>query len=814
MIGHHLVVLYRSLMRQRLATALNVVSLAVGLMVFLLLSLAVAYETGFDRWIPDAPNIHRLNTRLTLADSEPAEGATTPFVSAPLLRKDFPEIRALARLAPTTGRVVQGAVVNAEPLVLADPEIFDVFDLPFSAGDKRSALTSATDLVVTESFARRYFGTAAALGRELTIREDAGLKVYRVSAVLKDLPGNTHLALNAIARLQTTSLPEPAFTSWTYNVGHIYVKLAPGTAEAVNGRLDAFLTRYAASSMGPRPTDSQRLRFRSLPSLHFGDVAVNDALKPGVDPVFVGVLGVMGVLTLLVAVFNYVNLSTARAGLRAREVAMRKVMGATRGRLMAQFLGEAVVLSTFAALIGLALAELALPTANALLGADIRIRYFGEGSVLPLAGAVVLLTALGAGVYPALALSAFRPAAVLASARTPGGGPAGARVRTVLVVAQFAVSIGMAACTLVVMAQARYVRDADRGFRREGLMLVRGLDAEEMTPRRKAFLDRLAALPGVQSATASLRSPGDINTSTAKFHRPGSTVRDPELERDRVAARYFETYGSRIVAGRGFDPRIRLDDNAGRDQDEVKRLGFNVLVNESAAAALGFRNPQDAVGKPLEMASARVPLTVVGVVQDVRYLSPRERPAAVVYSQNTTSGATGAVRFRGDPADVRRRIEALWRDVNPATPPRVETVEAALDAFYAPDERRGRLFAVGAVLAMGVGCVGLYGLAAFSTARRVKEIGIRKTLGASTADVLKLLVGQLLHPILWANVIAWPLAYAAMRGWLSGFDQRISLGPIYFVIAGAGALALALATVLGHALHVARSEPAKALRYE
>lgn len=814
MIGHHLLVLYRSLMRQRLAAALNVASLAVGLMVFLLLSLAVAYESGFDRWLPGSETVHRLDTRLTLADAEPVEDATTPFISAPLLRKDFPEVQAITRIAPAQGRVVQRANTVTEPVLLADPELFQVLDLPFAAGDRRTALATATDLVVTESFARKHFGTSAALGRELTFREAAGLKTYRVSAVLKDLPSDTSLAVNAVARLLPTSAPEAAFQSWTFNAGFIYAKLAPGSADSVNRRLDAFLTRYAAASMGPRPTDSQRLRFVPLRGLHFADVAVNDAMKPGVDRLFVTVLGVMGVLTLLVAVVNYVNLSTARAGLRAREVAMRKVMGATRGRLIAQFMAEAVVLSAVAAVIGLALAELALPAANALLGADIRIRYLGEGSVLPLVAVVVAATALGAGAYPALALSAFRPAAVLASARAPGGGRAGARVRAALVVAQFAASIAMAVCTLVIVAQTRYVREADRGFRREGLMLVRGLAAPEMTARRKAFVDALGALPGVVSATASYRSPGDTDSNTGTFHRPGATGKVPELEKDRVADRYFETYGARIVAGRAFDNRIRLDDTAGREQEDLKRLGFNVMLNESAARSLGFAGPADAVGQTLEASRLRVPVTVIGVVADMRYLSPRERPAAVVYSHDSSYARTAALRFRGDPVAMRRRVEALWRSFDPTTPPRVETVDAALNAFYAADERRGQLFAAGAVLAMLVGCVGLYGLAAFSTARRVKEIGVRKTLGASTVDVLRLLLGQLLRPVLLANLVAWPLAWAAMRGWLSGFDQKVSLDPGYFLTAGAGALAVAMATVLGHALHVARAEPTRALRYE
>jgi putative ABC transport system permease protein len=525
-------------------------------------------------------------------------------------------------------------------------------------------------------------------------------------------------------------------------------------------------------------------------------------------------------------VINYVNLSTARAALRAREVALRKVFGATRGALAAQFLVEAVAVSLLAALIALALVELTLPLFNTALGSALKLRYTGPDSVLPLFVAVTTAVGLTAGVYPALVLSRFQPAGVLAASKAPGGGRAAGLVREALVLVQFAVSIALLIGAGVVFAQSEFVRRADLGFQRERLILVREVGNPQVDPQKNVLQAAFQRLPGVESVTVSGRYPGQGGTAqTSSFRRAGQTGRDVSISLEPVGDRYFETYGMRLVAGRLFNAANRMDDalqprTTTQEVSAEPAEGLNIILNEAASRALGFRKPSEAIGQVIRSGGASIPLTIVGVVADARFGSPREKVPPLLYYRNTASAAqltgspTIAVRYRGDPKAMTARLQGAWREVVPDVPFKAQTVETALGEFYEPDERRSLLVTMGTAVASLIGCLGLYGLAAFSSERRTKEIGVRKVLGASTGDVFRLLIGQFLRPVVVANLIAWPVAFVLMREWLNSFDQRIELTPAYFAAATVLALVVALATVTGQALRVARADPGAALRTE
>jgi putative ABC transport system permease protein len=587
-------------------------------------------------------------------------------------------------------------------------------------------------------------------------------------------------------------------------------------AAAVNARLRDFVRRRASgpgdAELGPGAEDQMELTLVPVPAAHFHDVNVS-AEVPGVDRRVVFSLAVVGVMALLTAAINYINLATARAGLRAREVALRKVVGATRGTLLRQFLAEAIAVVALAALIGLAATELALPVVNALGGWAVRLDY---AVVLPWLLGLIVVVGLGAGAYPAVLLANYRPATVLASARTPAGGRMGTRLRSLLVLVQFVSAIAFGICTLVIDSQADLLRNADRGFDRNGLIIVRSLDADELQSRQVAILDALRHVPGVVSATLSDREPDSNNSSNLSITVPGLPGPDPSMMRETVGDDYLPTYGVHLLAGRWFDAAHRQDDLNGRPMGHAS---WNVVINRAALPLLGLHDPQAALGKSFSMdtLSGRATLEVIGVTQDVRFMSPRQPVAGQMYVHDSTSiqYGQGAIRFSGVPrAEMLRRLQAAWRSMAPDNPFVASTADQRLEQFYKPDQQRARLFSAGAVLAVLIACVGLYGLASFSTARRMQEIGIRKVLGASTRDVLVLLVGQFVRPVLLANLIAWPIAWIVARSWLAGFDQRISLSPLYFLEAGAVALAIAVLTVLGQAWRVAQAEPARALRYE
>jgi putative ABC transport system permease protein len=503
-------------------------------------------------------------------------------------------------------------------------------------------------------------------------------------------------------------------------------------------------------------------------------------------------------------------------------------MGATRRMLMLQFVGESVAVALAAGLIGAALIELALPAIGAVLAEPIRMPYFGaRGMLLPLLG-LCLVVGLAAGVYPALALSRFSSAAVLASARTPGGGRTGARMREVLAVGQFAIAICLMICTAVIFGQMQFLRNSDVGFRRDGLLIVKGLGDAQVAPRMRSIIEAFRRTPGVLSVTASDRRPAPDDMNLSNVTLIGNPSVQPTLLHEVIGPDYMRTYGLRLIAGRSLDMAHGADDQVGADLDQHADRGdeMNIMVNATAARQLGFADPRQVVGQRLRLgrSGAGQPIVekIVGVVADVRFVSPRTPMPAQDYlldsslgPPNRPSSWSAAARVRdGTQAQVRERLESAWRSIVPGAPFQAQTVQVTMRPFYDGDARRGQLFAAGAVLSALIACLGLYGLAAFNTSRRFKEIGIRKTLGASTADVLRLLVGEFLRPVLWANLIAWPVAYLAMRWWLAGFDQRISLNPAYFLIPSLAAIVVAVLTVAEQAIRVSRAEPSRALRYE
>ncbi len=818
MLGHYLVTLYRSLARHRLYAALNVLGLAVGVAVFLVLWLDVRFETSFERWVPDAKHIYVLTDDFI----GPAANGRPPVPNTmggllDELKGEYPQLVG-TRIWPRSATLRQGSNVTPVNVSVVDASFFKVFDIPLAQGDKAVALASPDDVVITRKMARQSFGDADPMSRTVTLAYNGEVHVQRVTGVIADPPANSDLPLAFIVPLKLpTPAQNPGWTHWGDLQLFTYLRFAgPEAAHALDADLDAFTDRHGVPDLGANPPPHKIFRVRTAPllSIHLSNPK---------DAAVVAGLGTVGLLTLLLAAVNYVNLATARAGLRAREVAVRKVMGATEPALIAQFMAEAVATSALGALLGLAMTELALPLVNTAGGLSLHIAYFGASGVLPVLLAVVAAVGLGAGAYPALVLSRFRPAAVLASARTPGGGRTGARVREGLVVGQFAIAIAFTIATGVIVAQTRFLRSADIGFQRQGLIVAPDFRDDGVSDAQRASL--LAAwrsLPGVVGATYGDIAPGeDGSTSASGTKRPGAAGDGVSMNYVGASADFFQTYQVGLIAGRLPDKDHGGDFAPEPSSDAVTAPPpQNAVLNAGAARALGFASPAAAVGQPiLENITPGVfqRLTVIGVVGDIRFRSPREAVPATIYMaySGDIRNAAAGVRYSGaDPRTVIADMGAQWRRIAPSVPFRARTAEDNLSRYYRPDDRNGRLFTLGAVLAVGIGCVGLYGLAAFNTSRRMKEIGIRKTLGASTADILRLLVGQFLRPVALANLIAWPLAYLAMRGWLGGFDQHVGLSPLYFLAATALTLAIALATVVGQVLAVARAEPARALRHD
>ena len=818
MLSHYLITLHRTVTRHRLYAVIDVLGLAVGIAVFLVLFLDVRFETSFERWIPHANQIYLIRTTVKGPLSSLGTVDQTAGGFLDVLRTDYPQLVG-TRVWEGSITMQPGTQPTDENVEFVDPNFFQVFDLPLVSGDKATLLHRPDDIVLTQAKARQYFGAANPLGQRLTISFAGPLRVYRVVGVLKDRPKNSDLDFDFLAPLQVPSDAElPTWRSWSILRTTTYLRFdSSGQARAFDAQLDSFWDRHAASdsNLGPHPSSKMQIHTLPLLSRHL--------IEPK-DQAVVGAIGTVGVLTLLLAVLNYVNLATARAGMRAREVAIRKVTGASRALIAVQFMVEAIIITTFSALVGMALCELALPLVNAAGGLNLKLDYLSNPTLIAATLALVLAVGAGAGLYPALVLSALQPAAVLASARTPGGGRASSRVREALVAVQFAIAIAFAIATGVIVSQVNHLRSADLGFRRDGLIVVSSFSDALNAAQQDSLLNIWRSLPGVVGAAVAEVAPGEGNTTIREFKRPGQKGAATIIDIVKTAPDFFQIYGMRLVAGRLPD-RQRADDYPPAPTPGAKPgpspSSQDIVLNSSGVRLLGFQDAADAIGKTvLQTTDAGFSRhVIIGVVGDFRFGSPQKALPATVYV-GADLGAPGnnalaGVRYAGtDPRRVMDRMAAAWRQIVPTKPFRAETADAHVEQYYRSDEQHGLLFIIGALLAVVIACVGLYGLASFNTANRVKEIGIRKTLGASTADVMKLLIGQFLRPVLVANLIAWPLAFLTMRSWLSGFDERIGLGPLYFLGASLLTLAVALCTVAGQTFVVARADPAKALRHD
>ncbi|MGW8192399.1 ABC transporter permease [Sphingomonas hankookensis] len=801
--------LYRSLVRHKLYAALNIGGLAVGIAVFLILGLYVRFETGFEKWLPGYDKVYVVQTTWSLDDS-PINGSYAWTMGGLLdqMHEDFPGVVG-TRISggSNAGTILTDGRATQVDAAQVDANFFDVMRLPLVSGDAATALAQPGNAAIDEKTARAYFGGRDPIGQTLVLSMDK-VRTYRVAAVFRDLPKNTDLKLSVLVPL-TREMASENWYHWGSTSLQTYLRFdTPAAARAFEGKLTAFVDRRGKelADVGERPSKTQQLNLLPLADLHLAPQGQDS----GSARTTVVTLGLVGVLTLLIAVVNYINLATARAGLRAREVAMRKVLGADRGILVRQFLGEAVLTVAIAALVGLILAELGLPLVNAAGGLSLTLPY---EFVVPALALLTITVGVLAGVYPAVLLSRFPAAAVLASARSPGGGRAGTRIREALVIGQFGLAIAFMIGTAVLVAQTRHVRSSDVGFRRDALIVLQSTaDSAVPKDRLPAILTALRALPQVRDVTvsnAAAGGSGDVNSDNVPL--PGVTGPGPSLKWELVSPRFFETHGTRLLAGRWFDDAHGADDIAGRDQAK----GVNIVVNRRALSTLHLGSPEEAVGKTV---GGGRPRTVIGVVDDMRFDTPRKAlpPTYYMYYRLPEKIGTSVttIRTTGDPRAAMQAVQALWQRMMPQVPFSAKTADQRLADFYEADDRATRLFGIGAGLAVLIGCVGLWGLASFNTSRRTREIGIRKTLGASSSDIVKLLVGQFLRPVLIANLVAWPLAFFAMRTWLAGFEDAIALSPLFFVGASVVAVAVAVLTVLGQSLRASRPAPAWALRHD
>jgi putative ABC transport system permease protein len=832
---NYLTVGLRSLLRSRTYAFINIFGLAVGLAACLLLLFYVRYERSYDEWLPNAENLYQLQT--SYVPSETSDGFDTQmsaYAAGTSLAASFPQIERRVYMRASAPTVLRdGEALNVEDARMVDGPFFDMFGIRMLRGDPATALGQAGNVVLSRTEALRIFGTDNAVGRTLSmIDEDGAVSDSRVTGVFEDLPRNSHMRIGMLVRFDpaTLSRSDAFLTSFGWQNGWVYLQLRPGTtAEQIHAGMPDW-ERRAIPDEGVEATrtnygDQQDYRLVNVADVHLG-AAQDGSMAPGNDSRTIATFSIIAFVILAMACINFTNLATARASQRAREVALRKVLGASRKQLIAQFIGESTIVAVLSMLLALTMVELLLPSLSEFLDAGLRLEYLGsDGVLLPVLALILLVGAVG-GFYPALYLSRFRPAEVL-KANNSAAEPIGSgRLRNALVVTQFAASIALIICTSVVYAQSLFARESDPGFNRSGLIQLSNMGAEQLADEREALVDQIRRIPGV---TAAARTGIGINTpqTTTTYVVPSGGNEPVEISSYAVGAEFFRTMGIDRVAGRTFDPDRPGDEatvDSGRVEESIRGIvgrGVNVVINELAARRLGFADPRAAVGRQLRASLYQsetyglTPINVIGVVEDSRFRTVRSAIEPIVFRYSRGGVGWLVVRYEdASPAEVRERIRETWRRFASDVPFEAEYSEDIVAELYDAEEARAKTFAGFATLAVLIAALGLFGLAAFTAERRTKEIGIRKVFGARTADIVQLLAWQFSKPVILANLIAWPIAWWVMRDWLNNFDARIDLGPAPFVLAGLLALAIAVGTIAGHAFRVARANPIHALRYE
>ncbi|TWB43226.1 ABC transporter permease [Nitrospirillum pindoramense] len=790
--------------RHALVTLLNLFGLAVGIAGFLVVSLYVAGELMVDRGFTGADRLYRVASTLSLGGNTVVLGASTPLLAEPLAQ-DFPEVEAVTRASEEDIDLREGDRTLTVPLLWADANLLQVLDYPLARGDATTALSRPDGLVVTPELARTLFGDADPMGRAVSV---AGGQILTITGVLKPL-AETHLKFTGIAA--DSGRGEK---NWAHMVGEqwshvgetaVYARLRPGaSASAVEARLADFVRRRAVLTQLPEDVRAGflTLRLDPVPAIHLHVKTFNQR-KMGGDVGTLGILSVAALLILGVAIANYTNLATAQAINRAREVGIRKLAGARRWQLVALFTGESVGLAMAATLAALAMVEVSLPAFQALVDRSFGIAPLLHGGLL----AVVLGTPLAVGglggLYPALVLSGYRPAEVLKGSVAPAAG----RLRGVLVVAQFAISIALIIATATVLRQVDHARTAKLGFLPENLYMVSELPGD--VHRAATMKAELAKLPGILGATFSGLAPGSIDQSMSLMTVPadahGATPGQTYIAEFSADPDFIATYGLELKAGAALPPGWRPPAEGGRRY---------VWLTEAGARRLGYGHPADAVGDRYTDEENRT-VEVAGILGDVRFRTARDADEALMFGIGATGGTLTVRLAAGDPrpalAAVNALVDTLYPEVRRA--PR-GFADEKLESQYRTEERQAKVFALFSALAIVLANLGLFGLTALAAARRTKEIGLRRVVGARVLDIAWLLAWQFARPVLIANAIAWPLAWWGLHRWLAQFAVRVDQGPGTFLAAGAIALAVALATITLHVVRVTQTPPAGALRYE
>jgi putative ABC transport system permease protein len=813
MLRSYLKIALRNLWKHKGYSFINIAGLAVGIACALFILLWVQDETSFDRFHAKAKTIYRLEQDQP-TDNGPFHVYVSGLPLGPAIKAGIPGVRETVRIGyPGTLLVRHGDKAFYENRVAAvDPQFFRVFSFPVVQGKADAALTQPGSLVLTEDAARKYFGGADPIGQPVIINNR---HAFAVTAVMKGAPANSTLRYDMLVPFEfLKTLGGDYSEGWGSNWLLTWVELdEKSDRAAVEAKITRLVRENTLSQFRGTPENWKKIQADPEQLKRYNSyVAPTYSLNPIVDirlhgyfgfsrtnpgSVYLNIFSAVALFVLLIACINFMNLATARSASRAREVGLRKVVGALRRGLAGQFYGESLLTALAAGLMALLLVVTLLPAFNSLAGKTLTLASVVSPKFLAGIAAVILVTGIVAGSYPALFLSAFRPARVLKG--KVAGGARSALFRKALVVLQFGLSIFLLIGMGGVTRQLDYMRTKKLGYEKEQLVYLplRG----ETQASYAAFKERLLRDPRIQGVTATQQEPTSISSNSGGADWDGKRPEQSVLIGFTcVDFDYTETFKIDLAAGRPFSRTFGAD------------AGKTFLVNEEVPKVMGL-DPASAVGKRFSFLG--VDGTIVGVMKNFHYQSVRAsiEPFAVIIAPESLNYAVVRLKAGEIPKSLDA-VKATWESVNPSYPFDYRFFDQDFDVMYRADARMGAVLRVFSVLAIFIACLGLFGLAAFTAEQRTKEIGVRKVLGASAPGIVLLLAKEFVQWVLVANLLAWPVAYLVTKNWLQGFAYRTEPALGLFAAAGAGALLLALLTVGFQAIRAALSNPVDALKYE
>lgn len=792
MLKNYLKVALRNILRHKAYSAINISGLAIGMASSILILLWVQNELSYDRFHTGADQTYRIT-----CDASGFKAAVNPAGMPAGLQAAIPEIKNTVRLSHQTTTLFDAGdnrKFEETKGFYADSTFLDIFSFPLLQGDPKTALLRPDGILITADMAKKYFGDAGALGR--TLKKDNASYVT-VTGVLANIPSNSHLQFNYILPMASVEKENYDLKNNVYNSFdfYSYVRLdknftpTPTAMARLNRQMNQVFKQHVRE-------DQFKVEFQLQPltSIHLEPPLQVDLPGHG-NKQYVNIFFIVAIFILIVACINFMNLATARSAIRAKEVGLRKVVGALRGQIVKQFLGEALLISFFALLLAIALVWLLLPLFNHLAQKELSLHLWNGQFLLGLTG-IALLTGLLAGSYPALFLSGFQPVKVLKGSLSSLSG--NGVFRNGLVITQFVVSIVLLAGTIVVYDQLKFIQNRNMGFEKENLlyMPMKG----DMMNKQKAWRTELQQDPLTTNYAIASELPVDIMSGDIDIQWEGKDPRAqiiiPSLA---VSESFIDVFHMKILSGRGFSPAFKADSN-------------NFVINETAVRVMGM-TMNNAVGKPLTFKGKKG--TIIGVVKDFNFKPIHQAIEPLILRFNTYGGNNIVVRTQAGRTEATiSALEKISRNLNPAYPFNYNFLDQDLAKLYKGEQQMGDIFKLFAFLAIFISGLGLYGLSAFMAQQRTKEIGVRKVLGASIFNIVYLLSTGFTRLILIAVVISVPLSLFAMNRWLESFAYHIHIGWTVFFFASMAALLLAWLTVSFETIKAAIANPAKSLRSE